>query len=273
MNFRFVSILVQAGALRQECETLRQRIAELESELAHRLKLGSEAFDLAAAQRQRDRMENVRPHFPTSLAGVFSISQHQQEIFVLETLGFKREGFFLEIGVGPGKNYSNTYLLEKYFAWKGILCEPNPAYWPAIRENRSVTLDTRAVFSKSKEIVRFLCVPCEYGLLSTISDFKDSDSHNRWGEEVDIETVTLDDLLTQHNTPRDIDYISIDTEGSETKIIENFDFNNCISLLTIKHNLVPGRAEQVDSILFPFGYMRVYTDISGGDAWYQRKRG
>jgi FkbM family methyltransferase len=264
---------VMAIDWRLERDGLKAKIAELEAELAARPQLGTEAYDLAAAQRVRDRMARIQPHMPRSTSGVFSFSQHQQELFVLETLDFKRDGFFLEIGVATGIDYSNTYMLETKFGWKGILCEPNPSFSESIRANRSAVLDTRAAYSTSGETVRFLCVPGIYGTLSTISDFSASDYHNRYGEEIEVQTVSLEDLLTEHNAPRKIDYMSLDTEGSETLIIKNFDFDKRdISILTIEHNMVPGRIEEFDQILVPFGYKRVLSDFSAGDAWYVKER-
>ena len=51
-------------------------------------------------------------------------SQIYQDIFVLYTLNWKRNGFFVEFGATNGFDLSNSYLLEKDFGWKGILCEP-----------------------------------------------------------------------------------------------------------------------------------------------------
>lgn len=52
--------------------------------------------------------------------------QINQDIFVLYTLNWKRNGFFVEFGATNGIDLSNTYLLEKDFGWKGLLSEPNP---------------------------------------------------------------------------------------------------------------------------------------------------
>ena len=53
------------------------------------------------------------------------------------------------------------------------------------------------------------------GELSTLVDFDGRDSHVRKGETMPVTTVTLDELLAEHDAPELIDYISIDTEGLE----------------------------------------------------------
>ncbi len=47
-------------------------------------------------------------------------SQIGQDVFVMETLNFKKNGTFLEIGAGPFENISNTYALDRGFGWSGI---------------------------------------------------------------------------------------------------------------------------------------------------------
>ena len=55
-------------------------------------------------------------------------------------------------------------------------------------------------------------------------------------EEI-VETISLNDLLDFYNAPKLIDYISIDTEGSELDIIQNFDFKKrTINIISIEHN-------------------------------------
>jgi len=55
------------------------------------------------------------------------------------------------------------------------------------------------------------------------------------------------DLLKKHNTPKIIDYLSIDTEGNEFEILKNFAFDKYIFLtITLEHNYssVTGWREQ-----------------------------
>ena len=57
-------------------------------------------------------------------------------------------------------------------------------------------------------------------------------------------TDLLNDFLEQSNAPHVIDYLSIDTEGSEFEILENFPFERWqIHLLTIEHNFTERRAD------------------------------
>ena len=50
-------------------------------------------------------------------------SQAGQDKFVLESLGHKRNGFYVEIGAYHSKEISNTYTLEKEYDWSGISFE------------------------------------------------------------------------------------------------------------------------------------------------------
>jgi hypothetical protein len=50
-------------------------------------------------------------------------SQSAQDMFVLTTLGYKRNGYFLEIGTNHPVNINNSYVLEKNYGWNGLLIE------------------------------------------------------------------------------------------------------------------------------------------------------
>ena len=84
----------------------------------------------------------------------------------------------------------------------------------------------------------------------------------------EIETITLTDLLGEYHAPKIIDYISIDTEGSEFKILEVFNFEKYkFKIIQVEHNFTNDR-EKIFKLLSSKGYLRVFTSISKVDDWY-----
>jgi FkbM family methyltransferase len=202
---------------------------------------------------------------------VKSEAQLFQDIFVLQQLNFKRGGYFVEIGVGNGKSLSNTYLLETEFGWKGILAEPNKEFIRSIKAVRAAVLDERAVYSESGKQLDFLADTVT-GEISTLSRFRDQDHHSRQGSTYQVTTVSINDLLAQNNAPAAIDYLSIDTEGSELEILAQLDFARYrFSVLTIEHNNVARNREAICALLEKNGYILQAAAYSKFDAWFVAK--
>lgn len=155
-----------------------------------------------------------------------SKSQIGQDLWVIANSNFKQSGVFIEIGAHDGIHLSNTYFLEKYFQWDGIIVEPAVATYQLAKALRTCSVVNSFVASSSGKVINFFTsTKSEY---STRTDLIDSDYHsvNRlYGSKGTILTISLNDLLLTHDVPTAIDYISIDTEGSELEILSTFDFN------------------------------------------------
>ena len=57
--------------------------------------------------------------------------------------------------------------------------------------------------------------------LSTLASYNNEDRHVATrisGPVYDVKTISLNDLLEKYDAPREIDYLSIDTEGGEFEI-------------------------------------------------------
>jgi hypothetical protein len=85
-----------------------------------------------------------------------SHSQLRQDLFVLNQLNFKKNGFFVEFGATDGVNLSNTHLLEKEFNWNGILAEPAKVYHKELFENRNCYIEKNLVWKNSKSKLIFI---------------------------------------------------------------------------------------------------------------------
>lgn len=201
-----------------------------------------------------------------------SKSQLFQDLFVLYLLNEKRNGFFVEFGATDGISLSNSYLMESVYDWEGIVCEPGESWHQKLRGNRNCAIDLRCVWNESGvEIVFNETIVTE---LSTIEFFEDCDGHSKKrkeGRKYLVRTVSLMDLLAAHNAPKNIDYLSIDTEGSEYEILKDFDFNKYkINIITVEHNFTAKR-DEIYRLLTNRGYQRVFENISQWDDWYVRE--
>lgn len=200
-----------------------------------------------------------------------STSQLRQDLFVLSQVNFKRNGFFVEFGATDGVSLSNSYLLEKEFGWDGILAEPARCWHQALQTNRHVHIEKNCVWKYSASTLTFNEV--KDAEFSTIDIYSKADVHRdtrRTRSIYDVETISLNDLLAKHNAPAEIDYLSIDTEGSEFDILENFDFSlYSFRVITCEHNFTPMRLK-LHELLTKNGYIRKFESISKFDDWYVR---
>ena len=184
-----------------------------------------------------------------------------------ETRG-KTGGYFVEFGATDGKFLSNTLLLEEKYQWTGILAEPMPSWHAQLRQRKAI-IETRCVWTKSKEKLSFLCT--DDPELSGIKSTGDRDFHadeRKSAQQIEVDTISLNDLLKEHQAPKVIDYLSIDTEGSEYDILSHFDFGEYrFNLITVEHNYT-GQRERIHALLDQKGYHRVFEEFSQFDDWY-----
>lgn len=204
--------------------------------------------------------------FLHTLESVKSHSQLGQDALALALFG--DTGYFVEFGAADGFHLSNTYLLEHKYNWTGIIADPNPVYQESLK-NRSCHVDSRAVHKKSGEIMGFFSVS-DLPELSTLQGYANSDhwspqrSKNSLSEVV---TVSLDDLLDDYNAPETIEYVSIDTEGSEFDILSEFSFKRGVKLFTIEHNYTQNR-DKIYNLMTSRGYTKILEKYSQWDDWY-----
>lgn len=93
------------------------------------------------------------------MAAVTYSSQIGQDKFVLNILKQKRNGVFLEIGAGDAIAISNTYTLEKFYDWTGIMVEYEEQHLESYKKHRpnsmhiiqdATTVDYRSVLDANK---------------------------------------------------------------------------------------------------------------------------
>ncbi len=169
---------------------------------------------------------------------------------IVENLCNTDKGFFVDIGAHDGITGNNT----KYFedkGWSGICIEPIPSVFEQLKINRTCQVDDCAIW-KSTGTTDFLALTGYTEMLSGImSDYDprhfqrvQRELHQHGGTKtlIKVKTKKFSDILQEGTT---IDFLSIDTEGSEMSILNNIDFSKYnIKVVCIENNFMDPEFEK-----------------------------
>lgn len=171
-------------------------------------------------------------------------------------------GFFVDAGADDGMTLSNTLALAK-LGWKGILVEPAHAF-DALKKNRPESICLNEVLmSRSGMSAPFI----NKGMGSNIHGFGVLS-----GPIIERKAKSLGELLFENKAPNFIEYLSLDTEGSEYEILREFPFETYrFGAMTIEHNEYNGPVYRTNRLamqrlLVGHGYVLVAT--VNQDDWY-----
>lgn len=182
-------------------------------------------------------------------------SRDGQDRYVIDHIFHgKKNGYFLDIGAYDGISESNTYLLENYFDWIGICCECDPRSIERLREVRSYHVMNIPIYKTTGHIIGFELHKSH--ALSGISDHLRSNYHDSQSKVINMITVSLMDCLKYYHAPKTIDYMSLDTEGSEYEILSSFDFDQYrVNYIGVEHNYQSPKRENIRELLESHGYI------------------
>jgi FkbM family methyltransferase len=171
---------------------------------------------------------------------------------VLKYYNFKTDGFFIEIGAYDGVELSNTLALEQ-LGWKGICVEPLPHLQESLQKNRTCQIFNCAI-SSSNGHKEFVVADVLSGFSDTLDTLRVSKERGTC-KTITVETMTFDDLLAKANAPEFIDFLSLDTEGSEFDILQSLDHSKYkFGFITVEHNGKQPARENIKTFLISKGY-------------------
>eukprot|EP00536_Pseudo-nitzschia_multiseries_P007314 jgi/Psemu1/195396/e_gw1.171.5.1 len=160
-------------------------------------------------------------------------SQARQDEVILSLLKNKTKGYFVDLAANDATTLSNSYALERFFGWRGLCIEPNPEYWYSLTHARkNCQLVGAVVGRKRMEQVDFRFDGLEHG--GIVGEGFDNGSRLKRYSTKEY-TVSLFEIFQKFDVPKVIDYMSLDIEGAEEFIMEDFPFTEyLIRILTIE---------------------------------------
>lgn len=188
---------------------------------------------------------------------------------------FTNGGYFVEAGAHDGVGDSQTKILEDK-GWAGICIEPSSAF-VGLKRSRKCHVDNRCLFDADRAFPLFREMSGNAVELSgLVNHFQDDrwDRSSRPHKDRAIESVTLTTILQQYNAPGVIEFLSLDTEGSEPIILGCHDFERFRFLtMMVEYNGVDAHKLRLIELLAPKGYLVAYDDktnllfVDRGGVW------
>ena len=204
-----------------------------------------------------------------------SYSQHGQDVFVYETFfrNSGRKGCFVDVGAYDGVTLSNTLLFERELGWLGVCVEPLPSAFDKLQASRSAVCVNCAV-ADAEGFADFVDVDIPkfgkmYSGLRDEYDLRQIEFMETYASEAKLLRVPTRRLasILDENGIGAIDYMSIDTEGNELKILRSIDLTaRDIRVLSVENNF---QDRAIPDYLATFDY-RLVKVFGGFDDLYAK---
>jgi FkbM family methyltransferase len=167
----------------------------------------------------------------------------QDEVIYNNFLKHIDKGYFVDIGAHDGKLFSNSLFFEE-LGWDGVCIEPNPNVFKVLESHRKCKCKNYAMSDKIGEAQFFQIIGAPDMLSGLVEDFTENaisrineemKTHNCVNEYeyINVKTELFDNLVES----KTINFLSLDTEGNEMKILKTIDFDKYdIQVITVENN-------------------------------------
>jgi FkbM family methyltransferase len=153
-----------------------------------------------------------------------SYSQSKEDLIIDKMIGYKKTGFYVDVGAFDPLRFSNTMRFYKR-GWRGINIEPNTFHWHTFmaKRNRDINLNI-GIAQKKGNLTYYHMDP------ATLSTFvkKQIAEYERQGFTLlgtrKISVLPLCDVLEKFAKGKTIDFMSIDVEGFEIDVLKSNDW-------------------------------------------------
>jgi len=199
----------------------------------------------------------------------FLKSQSKQDKYLYEKFFWSKKtpGIYVEFGARDGKEHSNTYFYEYGLNWTGLLVEFEDNEFKNLAKNRPRSIIIQGAVCNERKIKEMAL--SKYGGWHGDPDHVVDHRKPYLGKKVQVKCYTLNELLTTAGI-RYVDYMSVDTEGSELSIIEKFDFEKFVVDI-IQIEVLMGEKEikrKIHELMISKGYDHIEDYVvTPNDTW------
>jgi FkbM family methyltransferase len=175
-------------------------------------------------------------------------SQVLEEWIIRDHFHDRREGIFIDVGAGDYRKFSNTYYLETHLGWSGVAVDPQRSFEDGYRNNRPKTTFLPFFVSDVSDQEATLYISQRRQMSSGNREWAQSGAYVPLGQGpvgVKVPTIRLTDLCDRMGL-RKIDFLSIDVESFEPKVLAGFDIERFQPDLVCIEAQLPVRQQILD---------------------------
>jgi len=166
-------------------------------------------------------------------------------------------GIFVEVGAADGFAESNTYYLERFKYWRGVLIEPIPDLYKQCIEERPKSKVFNCALVSGDYLKETVVMKQGY-LMSTIKGALGREEaehleearyfHGTNSSEIVVRASTLTSVLKEAGISH-IDFFSLDVEGCELNVLRGLDFNIYRPIYMLIEFLDENRKKEVENYI------------------------
>lgn len=155
-----------------------------------------------------------------------SYSQEGEDMILRRLFEHEHSGFYVDVGAHHPKRFSNTYFFYQK-GWNGINIDAMPGSMALFNKIRPRDINIEKPIADTKELLTYYAFdePALNGFSKELSEQRSSNGSGSILFTKKIETTTLENILDE-NLPknRTIDFLSIDVEGLDFKVLKSMNF-------------------------------------------------
>lgn len=183
-----------------------------------------------------------------------SYSQGGEDLILAKLLKFKSKGFFIDVGANDPISLNNTYLFYK-MGWRGINFEPIPELAVNFKNKRNEDTVINKAMSNFVGETDFCVGIDEYNVNSSLLNMELPKQ-----QMIKVTVDKLENVLDKLNISK-IDFISIDTEGTELDVLEGLNLDKYKpQFILVEYNTAAKGNERLQPYLLSKGYQPIFIN-------------
>ncbi|MDQ6901437.1 MAG: FkbM family methyltransferase [Bacteroidota bacterium] len=181
-------------------------------------------------------------------------SQGGEDLILAKLFNYKKKGFFIDVGANDPVKLNNTYLFYK-LGWSGLNFEPIPELAEKFKEKRKRDIVITKAMSNFVGEADFTAGISEYHVNSSLLDINLPKKNT-----IKVPVDKLENILSELNIT-DIDFISIDTEGTEVDVLEGLNLDKYKpKLILAEYNTASRANDRLSPFLVNKGYQPIFIN-------------